>query len=235
MYALKRSKWGGSRPPFSILSMTCYTPWLYCNQKEDAYWKTVKEASKAWNQRHPQLEQAVKDHWTTAGKLPKVTDDLDPSASCLLLVDTFNKDTNKVGDESKFNMLKTELLRHLSNKLPSLALRAGGGRVPSSSNDIFAASALGPAFQALQSGIPLICLDVRKRKCLKSSDGTREKLIEAAKAEEDKLCKELEKLDPPVVNNLYVSSLAVMHDALKGDGDPSTTKITGARAMVTIA
>ena len=260
MYTLMRSKWG-SRPPFSILSMTCYTPWLYYNANEDAYWRTVMRASTAWTQRNPLLKQSVESMNTASGKSPAVTDDLDPDASCLLLVDTYNKDTKKVGDESKFQMLKTELLRQLSSSLPSLALRAGGGRVPSSYKDIIAACSLGPALEAVHSGVPLIFLDVRERKRLFSSD--RKKRIRAALDKKDQLCKDLELLEckmrhkplssdrkeliqaamveenqlriellehePPLANNFYISSLAGMHEALKGDGDPSTTETAGSR------
>ena len=232
MYGLTRSKWG-VRPPFSIVSMTCYTQWLYCNPAESAHWRIVREASKAWKQRDPKLLEAVESKFKEQmvnDVLPRTTNDLDPEATCLLIVDTLNVKNPKnhwMGDESSFNKLKTELMRHLSSNLPSLALRTGGGALLSSLSQLTQnAAGLGPAISALQSGVPLIFLDVRERR---SSDPrveqakNRAALIEEAKSKEAKLCDKLLAHEPPLANTLFISSLSCMHDALKGDGDPATT------------
>ena len=83
MYSLLRSKWG-DKPPFTVLSTTNNSVMFYRNPHEQAYWREVRRASRAWRQRDAKLVELFS---ATPEDDPKTTlckDDLDPNATCLV-------------------------------------------------------------------------------------------------------------------------------------------------------
>ena len=55
--------------------------------------------------------------------------DLDSNASCYLMVDTIDKEgKGNIGDRKSYNYLLEQLTARLSEKMPTLAIKTGGGR-----------------------------------------------------------------------------------------------------------
>eukprot|EP00966_Prymnesium_polylepis_P330375 7386031-Prymnesium_polylepis.2 len=160
MYSVQRAKWGGSSP-FTVLSMVNGITDLYANPDEGAHWREVRKASRTWRQRDAKLTEVFKPVEDTAMSYRKL--DLDPNATCIIITD--NVHPKKEGfDVSPYAALMAALVRHLSNTIPSIAIRTGGSR-----RGVLGGAApdqLNMVAQRAQSGTPVLCLDVRPRKPL---------------------------------------------------------------------
>jgi hypothetical protein len=101
---------------------------LYANEQPDAYWKEVRELSRAWKMRDERIKKTfdiVHPHDHPEFGNDKSLDcsfDLDRNANILIVVDpTEEKKVNF--DLSVTDHFVNELVRYLSLKLPSLAVK----------------------------------------------------------------------------------------------------------------
>ena len=140
MYAVVKAKWTGL-PPFSVISMTNNIAGFYNNPDEDANWRNVRRASRAWRQRDGKLlevhgpksddeiNRSTDDHGMTTGGNQFRNLDLDINASCVIITDCINPKRDKE-DGKPFNVLRQALVRHLSSAVPSLAIKTGSAFYP---------------------------------------------------------------------------------------------------------
>ena len=229
MTSVARAQWGGELP-FTVLSTTNDIANFYRNPDLSAHWRDVRKASRTWRQHEQKLAQvfgpsAPTDDWKAY--------DLDPNATCIIMTDCINPKKDR-HDFGPFNNLRTQLLRHLSSNLPTLAVKTGM-TLKGGIGSTFVGS-LNALVTSVQNNTPTLCLDVRARKPLALTSSSREELIGAAKAQVDASCDEL--LERGVAETLDACTLAFLHDALTGDGNASTTEgavagapLSHARAM----
>ena len=212
MYSLLRNKWG-RKPPFTVIACEYSLQNLYLNPDASAHWQFVRKASRSWQQRDAMLSDMVNAKFAVHGALPQSAwraHDLDPLAPCYLLVDSIDPKRGEMGDARAFNNLMTELMRYLSNRLPSLAVKTGAVTYTVLENASTMASGLGPAMDAALSGTPLLLLDVRNRMPVEGA--TRAELIEKAK---HVLTSSTNVLSEAGLSETFaVSSLAYLHDVL---------------------
>lgn len=229
MYAVQRSKWG-SKAPFTILSCTGFTAMFYLNPNPKAHWRTVREASQAWQNRDNVVLSCAKTKYQDAdGNMPFRAHDLDPNGICFIVVDAIDSQNNVCDDRRSYNHLITELVRHLASQLPSLAIKTGYAGKTTLDGATTMSSGLGVAMEAAQSGTPLMFLDVRNRLPLQVPEGCsglekRKKLIEAAQKRFEEECDTM--LEQGLTESFDVCAISWLRDVLKGDGDTSTTEIT---------
>eukprot|EP00929_Paragymnodinium_shiwhaense_P053046 TRINITY_DN26563_c0_g1_i1.p1 TRINITY_DN26563_c0_g1~~TRINITY_DN26563_c0_g1_i1.p1 ORF type:complete len:1068 (-),score=192.45 TRINITY_DN26563_c0_g1_i1:255-3458(-) len=154
MFALARGKWG-TQAPFSVLSMSSAVNRLYMNKDEHAHWMAIRDASRSWQARDAQLLQAAQDHHRDE----EFHVDLDASSTYFILCDSLVTGKKSCAfDYAPFVRFRTELMRHLSMAVPTLALQTGY-----SQKDMQGAFSLKPAIAAVQAGRPVIFLDLRSR------------------------------------------------------------------------
>ena len=212
MYSLMRNKWG-RKPPFTVIACEYSLQNLYLNPDGAAHWQFVRRASRSWQQRDAMLSDMVNAKFSVHGALPQSSwraHDLDPLAPCYLLVDSVDPKRGEIGDARAFNNLMTELMRYLSNRLPSLAVKTGAVTYTVLENASTMASGLGPAMDAALSGTPLLLLDVRNRMPVEGA--TRAELIEKAK---HVLTSSSSALSEAGLSETFaVCSLAYLHDVL---------------------
>ncbi len=236
MYSAVKAKWSGP-PPFTVICVTNDVDCFYLNFSKDAHWKNVRKESRAWRQRDAKI---VEHYGTEAykkklGPGKKIEDysmnhDLDPNASCVIMTDQIDQRRNRA-DARPIISLGRELVRHLSDAVPSIAIRTGfsskGAEVAATGK-----SGLGIVSARAQAGTPVLALDVRTRSPLTFAPGTelkarREALIESAKTQlvdwRERLLEEKEG-KPPLAETLDVCTLAFLHEALNGDGGASESK-----------
>ena len=225
MFSVARAKWSGP-PPFVVLSTTNSMQSMYFNQhasKEDAYWKTLRKASRAWWQRDAKLTQVHGSSNTTGPQW-----DLDPNASIILITDQINPKKDKF-DTGPYSALVGALVRHLSASVPSLAIKTGF----SSKSKLGYPSKFSldmPSGRA-QSGTAVLALDVRERAPLiPATTGTgaisRADLIELAKEQIGALNDSF--LEKDLTESFDVCTLAYLHDVLADDRNAITGVHSGA-------
>ncbi len=217
MYSLLKNKWSGP-PPFTVISITNDIGYFYRNPAEDAHWKTVRRASRAWRQRDAKLFEVF---GPKEGEQP-MNHDLDANASLTIITDCIHPKRERI-DWRPFSALKQALIRHLSSSVPSLAIRTGFSKKVAlgSSSSI----ALDVVSARAQSGTPVLALDVRNRAplTLPPSDHTtvgrarRQQLIDHAKSQiaawRASLLEDLEGKEV-VAETLDVCTLAYLHEVL---------------------
>lgn len=246
MVAAQSAKWAG-RPPFTVLSMADNFHDLYHNRagwgaKPSAHWRVVREASRTWKQRDAQSMKAV----SLSGKYPcnyEYFNDLDPHAAIYLLVDPFtrhddrfyNEDVtfyNFAGeDREAFGLLISSLVRHLSQLLPSLALKTGASKLSDQKvgkGNVKDAAALNVAMDMVQCDVPVLFLDVRKRpappQLADASPASRQLLIDFAQRSLQAGGRALAEHAPRLCDTFDTCALSYLHDALMGDGSPLTAE-----------
>ena len=132
----------GTGAPFTLLSVTGDVSTLYSNPDSKAHWHKVMNASTQWKaadenirslrkEKHEKQESVNVVNAPTEGKrnsrLDKVKFDLDSNASCYLMVDTIDKESG-IGNRAAYVYLLEQLTARLSEKMPTLAIKTGGGR-----------------------------------------------------------------------------------------------------------
>eukprot|EP00931_Biecheleriopsis_adriatica_P103569 TRINITY_DN78381_c0_g1_i1.p1 TRINITY_DN78381_c0_g1~~TRINITY_DN78381_c0_g1_i1.p1 ORF type:complete len:952 (-),score=156.32 TRINITY_DN78381_c0_g1_i1:26-2881(-) len=217
MLSIHRSKWGTTLP-FTVLSVSADVAKLYQNPSLNTVWRGIKRGSKAWRQRDRKIQEMVLAKYKN--DVPVAEYDLDPNGVLFLVVDTIDAKRNRIGDRRAFNKLLNELVRHLASTLPSLTVKTGHGDKPHLENSGMHASSLGVATELMLSGSPMLFLDVRERAELTASD--RVSLIKMAKDNYIQMSDQL--LKQGLCESFDAMSIAYFHDALFGDGDPSTLK-----------
>lgn len=110
MYSVMKSKWSGP-PPFTVLSLTNSLANLYKDPNEDAHWRTMRNASRAWRQRHPKLLEV---HGAKSEQDMTQAFDIDSNASCVILTDNIHPKRERF-DNKPFGDLRSALVRHLSS------------------------------------------------------------------------------------------------------------------------
>lgn len=127
-FSVQRAKWAGN-PPFTILSISPCTPILYYNDTTNTYWKVIQDKSKAWKESKDRISRKVeKRTYETLEVGSKVKHDLEPNCTHLIVVDQLPADDEKEDkdfDRGPLLRFRTELIRHLSVEVPSLAMKTG--------------------------------------------------------------------------------------------------------------
>ena len=197
----------------------------------------MRRASRAWKQRDPKLQELF------APKAPLGSEehphhgfnhDLDPNATCILLPDTI--DTKRdCGDSKPFQLLKSNLLHHLSSGIPSLAIHTGNTKKLPLKNP--APLSLSTAASRVLGNTNVLALDLRVREQLTPTEDSavsnashrlssrkrsRAGLIAAGKQQIEAACENY--LAQGLADNYDVCMLAFMHDLLMGDGDPYSSE-----------
>ena len=218
VYGLQRAKWGNN-PPFTIICAAPYMPALYQNFDEDAHWKQIRKASKTWRSRDKELLELVwKTHSNADGHPDEVRLDLHQSATHYLLFDMIENKKRASFDGSARNYMMNELTRYLSSMVPTVAIKTGF--------EAFATYAEGPTYadtlhiglNFLQSGSPLLFLDVRERPSA-TEKVDRDALIQEAKAKYEEHCDNY--LKHGVADNFRTCAVAHFHKVLFSDGNPT--------------
>ena len=62
MLKLRKSKYPGGNPPFSVLAFVEAFCAVVANPSEDAHWRTILSGSKKWKKRHKFLKSGVRQH-----------------------------------------------------------------------------------------------------------------------------------------------------------------------------
>lgn len=193
------------------------------NPNPSTHWREVRRASKAWRKRDRKFLELVAIHEASLSKYAQW--DISSDAEILLVVDSINTRKETIDERSSYNNLMAALIRHLSSELPAITLRAGGARMVTSLAAAAGSSlTLLASVEALNSGSPVLFLDVRQREAVEAAD--RASLIEAAKAAYKKSCDELHAAG--TYDALNTSAIAYFHDVLYGDGIGSSTQYTSA-------
>ena len=227
MYAMQRAKWG-LKAPFTILSFASFTGLFYLDEKESAYWTHVRRHSTAWQNRDTTIRSCVIKKYGVDGELPKLnkSHDLDPHGTNFIVVDCINSTKNVCDDRTSYTRLLTELVRHLASQLPSLCIKTSFAAKEPEVGKATMISGLAFALNAIQSGTPLLFLDLRNRLPPLNSNSsqplTRSELIEFAKKQHGDYCDELLKLG--MTETLDTCAISYFHDVLKGDGNAMTTE-----------
>jgi len=180
MYSVLKSQWG-DKVPFTLMAVTTDIWRCYRNPDMNAYWRSVRNQSRAWSQRDAVLQRqfceteikfSVDDpehHWCQ---------DLDPDAQCLIIVDSVDDSqevTKRAEDKERFSR---ELVRHLGSTIPSIALKAGMSvKFPMA---LKFGSTLSVASDLVKTGTPLLFLDLRLREEV-TARASRAEIIENAK------------------------------------------------------
>ena len=228
MFSVARAKWSGAAP-FVVLSTTSSINHLYMYQhvKEDAYWKTLRKASRAWWQRDAKLTQV---HGTANTTGPQY--DLDPNASIILITDQINPKKDKL-DMGPCSTLVGAIVRHLSASVPSLAIKTGFSAKTALGNP--SKFSLDMPSGRAQSGTAVLALDVRERAPLTPATGTRTTAVPAiSRADLIELAKEQlgalndSFLEKSLTETFDVCTLAYLHDVLTDDRDAITGVHSGA-------
>ena len=215
MFAAKRAMWG-VKSPFTILSVTNDMYAIYTNKSLDAYWREVSRKSRSWMLREARIIPILSAYFK--GNVPERHFDLDQNATNFIIIDNIDEKKNKF-DGGPFDRFMNELVRLLSSRLPSLAIKAGFSmKFPISFK---VGSCLAPAANAAQSGTPTLLLDVRDRPTL-SPTVDRAQLIAEAKTKFQEHCATF--LEAGVLDCFDVGTFAYFHDVLTGDGSSLTTE-----------
>ena len=218
MFTAKRSTWA-AKCPFTILSVFD-AKILYANDEPDAYWKEVRALSRAWKMRDARIKATfdiVHPH-NDKDKCLKCIFDLDRNANVLIVVDPTEEKKGNF-DLSVTDHFVNELVRYLSLKLPSLAVKtAFSGKF--TLGEGADASCLTCATASAQAGTPTLLLDIRSRPEL-TKTLSREALIKEAKELYTKECDKF--VENGIQENMDVCSLAYFHDVLVGDGNAGSS------------
>ena len=228
MFSVARSKWG-SRVPFTILSTTNYVEACYRNPDPSAYWHTLRTASRAWTQRDAKLLAVSHSHSQEYHQSSiSGNHDLDLNATCYLITDNIDPTSDK-HDWKPYNMLLGALLRYLSSTLgiPTIAMKTG--MTHKFALGFSSKTTLAVPAELVQSGIPVLFLDVRKRQPLKPAGdaltfSTRAELVKAGRTAINEFCEQLLGMQPQLAESFDVCTLAYMHKTLTDSSDAFTTK-----------
>ena len=212
---------GPGVPPFTILSVTSNLPDLYRNPNPGALWCKFRAASHAWNA----YDKQMIDEWRLGRtSIPTANDqeesrlDLDSHAVNYVIV----AGTDDGSGDGPFCKLIGELVRSLAAKMPSLALKTGCSHKSVIGEPHWAS--LAAAAEMVQSGVPTLFLDVRKRTlaapAVLQAFGDRELVIEDAKARYKDLSAQL--LGAGRANTFDICELAHFHAILMGEGPEPT-------------
>ena len=221
MYNCKRAMWRG-KAPFTVLSITNSIHNIYQNKNINSHWRDVSRKSRMWMLREQKINQVMMDTYRDKGGIPTRFFDLDVNAVNLIIVDRIN-DKKGTFDSKPYTRFLTELVRSLSSKLPSLALKTGlTDKYPLSSKS---ESSLCQAADSAQSGTPTVIIDIRERPTLTNHttfENDRGALIKEAIEKFEQYCDQLR--ESTLVENLDVCTFAYFHDVLTGDGNSLTTE-----------
>ena len=172
-YRLQKAKWG-AKPPFVILSVLDDLPMLYLNQDTESYWRSLQRKVKAWKSRDGIIRDTLSvhgiDHFRPDDKaLDWKGYDLDKDATTFLIVDQVS--TNNEGfDSNPINALNVEIMRFLSNTVPSLALKSCWAKKSTHNNTCGYQVCLDQA----NSGTKLLLIDLRDRTPIVDQPGSEE-------------------------------------------------------------
>lgn len=213
---LHRAKFAVDQP-FSIITMNAATANLYNYDSPDANWRALKEQSTVWSRREKKILEVQHTYL-----YPDAQDDLIANAPCMVLCDTIDMKKNEIGDKGPFMGFVSAVIRYLSRELPAITFKGGASfHVDLDKAALSEATSL-RMIDSLQSGSPVIFLDVTDRELAqKSANATsRDDLIKKATELHDKACNRLLELNKFDFHN--VSALSHFHDVLTGDGGTST-------------
>lgn len=123
MYAAYRATW--SKAPFTLLSITADMIGLYFsndkNKWQGKHWFEVCKSSNAWKKQHESIYESLKKlpmYHPPPKKPPELDLDLDKNSTCFIIVN----EGSQLGIYAK---LMNKLLRHLADRLPSIAIKTG--------------------------------------------------------------------------------------------------------------
>lgn len=235
------SQWGG-KPPFTVISCTNQIMLLYQNHEPKAEWRRVRAQSKTWTDRDPLCRKVFGDDVLDTPREDAVSsDDLSVISPCTLIVDTI---TDGERDAAPYDRLISALVRTATAIVPSLVIKTGMNIKAEIGES--GSSSLGAVVSQLNSGAPVLFLDLRARKPLdieqqatprgatriepptsgvepvSTSHKMRSTVINSCKKQLNEWCDEL--LAKGTAEIYDVCSIAFVHEALFGDGNSSTTE-----------
>ena len=214
--ARRSAKWGGKRP-FTVLSVAHADADVYGNRNADAYWKELSGKSRNWMLRDAMILKYYQNFYADKGisSIPHKDNDLDRNATHFIIGGILCDKTG-TEDYAPFDNFTSEMVRTLTVKLPSIAIKTAN-------SNKFPNIVLRSALQASQSGTPTLFLDFRKRPTL-SPTSDRGKLIEEAKEKFTEHCEALMANGTP--ETMESCTIAYFHDVLTGDGSHLTTEVS---------
>mmetsp|Transcript_26964 Transcript_26964/g.65555 ORF Transcript_26964/g.65555 Transcript_26964/m.65555 type:complete len:789 (-) Transcript_26964:229-2595(-) len=205
--SLERAKWG-TEVPFFFLGLGAEAVNIYQTKDPRAYWRKVRQLSSHWRMRHKIISEAVAKYPTTP-----VAFDLSATCPNIIMCDSVDESKFEINQKVSFVNFNTELLRHLSNSLPSITLKTGfsvynpmGGNIVPSSCDL--------ALMCAKAGSPVLFLDLRQRPLIEAAD--RKQLIDKAKEHWIEYNAQLEKMPISRCDNFDVCGVAYLHHILFG-------------------
>lgn len=141
--SVERAKWEGSTP-FTCIGMGAEMKNLYLLQNQGAFWRKVRRASSHWRMRDkiildivgksmspPHLALLFTLILTAAAPLAEaspvkpVAFDLSETCTNIIICDSVDGRKNQIEQKIPFVNYQTELVRHLSSALPSIAIETG--------------------------------------------------------------------------------------------------------------
>jgi hypothetical protein len=198
--------------PFTIVAFADEMLGMYHNHNKHAHWRMVRRQSRAWAKRDKVLYELICGNYDSR----KPFLDLSPDAPNLVVTDTIDLKRYVVGEKGPGTALTTALIRHMSSFLPAIAFRSGHGTFRSMNDG--APHSLFRAIDALNSGCPVVFLDVRERETCAAA--TRQEIIDKAMAQFVELNKAL--AEKGTLDSYNCCAVAWFHDVLYGDGDSNT-------------
>ena len=161
--------------PFTMIYTTPHLVQLFASdsgkESEKAlFWRELAQVCKPWKDRLGDFQNAFNRRQSTM-PLPSMDFDLDERAVNFLIVDSLGVPSSKkdalLGQCGPYNHLMTQLVGLLWRSLPVLALKTGGGDRAfggSSLSGVTDPSTLQAAYNFAAAGMPVLWIDMRKRK-----------------------------------------------------------------------
>lgn len=205
-FRLQRAKWGGT-VPFTTIGLSAEISVMYQNQDLSANWRIFRRKSRTWRAR----DRLLVDHFCDPKK--NGHHDLDPGLQNYILCDALDEKKGKL-DKIPAGTLTSAIIRYLALTLPCLSVKTG-----LSSDFLIGGKSFGPAslqvaLDAVQSGSPMLLIDLRPRPAIEL-EMQRQSLIDAAKRASEEFSAELSAIG--TWDYLDVSGLAYFHYILFSD------------------
>merc|ERR1719426_700002 len=107
------------------MGFTAEIPALYFNKSETAYWRQIRRVSPSWRKRDQALQQSLEKMLADGTLGKEAGKDLSSQVSVLVVGDSLDERTGRIGVPGPFAALTTKVTATLSAMLPGLAMKTG--------------------------------------------------------------------------------------------------------------
>jgi hypothetical protein len=218
-----KSKWGSS-PPFTILNLPALSIDLLDNQDDEAHWREIERLSKNWRLRSLLMREAYTADYDAADRVSSRAD-IHSACTNLIMVDAIDGITKRFDGRPRTHLINS-LISSFSHTLPSLTIKTGNTLFLSLAHGPSSCSSLVHPLYVVNSGAPVLALDLRHRKEMSHHGGNdRESYIDEAKGTFLEDAKKL--MGANAAESLHFCSIAYFWRALFGqpDLDPLATAV----------